>query len=259
MKCNEFMSAAECLTPSQLSVLQTDGPAMLAHARECATCGRWLESQCRLASAMQALRASTVEREAGPNVEQAVLLAFRSLEFAPASPAGPDRAAPMMWKLSRFFEVAAYTTVAAALTLAVFLSSRLLHERQTTQARVRTQIAISPQESGAVQTVPVVNTASSQTTSSQIAAKPAATRTVSVHNLQSQKAAGQAATTAAENEGFVALMLCDPLVCSGEEQVIRMELPEAGAVSGGSNAGQPVIADVVIGDDGLVRAMRIVN
>ena len=54
-------------------------------------------------------------------------------------------------------------------------------------------------------------------------------------------------------------MFCDPLICSGDEQVIRMELPGNGAASADGNGGQPVIADVVIGDDGLVRAMRIVN
>jgi len=47
-------------------------------------------------------------------------------------------------------------------------------------------------------------------------------------------------------------MLCDPLICSGDEQIIRMELP-------GTNASGPVLADVVVGEDGLVRAMRIVN
>jgi len=52
-------------------------------------------------------------------------------------------------------------------------------------------------------------------------------------------------------------MLCDPLICSGDEQVIRMELP-ATVTADGSSA-QPVLADVVIGEDGLVRAMRIVN
>ena len=259
MKCNEFMKAAECLTPSQLSLMQADDPVMLAHARECAACGRWLESECRLAGALQALRASTARREAGPNVEQAVLLAFRSQEFVAASPAAPARAAPVMWKLSRFFEVGAYAAVAAALIMAVFLGSRLLRDRQRTPAPVQARTAIAPQESGSPGAAAVVNTAPSETMSSQIAAKPAATRTASVRNRQSQTATGQTVTTAADNEGFVALMLCDPLICSGDEQVIRMELPDGGAVSGGRNAGQPVLADVVIGDDGLVRAMRIVN
>jgi hypothetical protein len=51
-------------------------------------------------------------------------------------------------------------------------------------------------------------------------------------------------------------MLCDPLICSGDEQVIRMELPANTSARGN---GQPVMADVVVGDDGLVRAMRIVR
>jgi hypothetical protein len=51
-------------------------------------------------------------------------------------------------------------------------------------------------------------------------------------------------------------MFCDPLICSGEEEVIRMELPGSASSADGS---QPVVADVIVGEDGLVRAMRIVN
>jgi len=36
-------------------------------------------------------------------------------------------------------------------------------------------------------------------------------------------------------------------------------LPAVGATSAEGDSGQPVLADVVIGDDGLVRAMRIVQ
>ena len=64
---------------------------------------------------MQSLRASTAQCEAGPGVEQAVLRAFRNQEFAFASGTAPDRAAPVVWKLSRFFEFAAYGAIAAAL------------------------------------------------------------------------------------------------------------------------------------------------
>jgi len=72
-----------------------------------------------------------------------------------------------------------------------------------------------------------------------------------------QPSNARAAGTDVDRQGFVALMFCDPLICSGEEQVIRMELPGNGAAS--AEGSQPVIADVVVGDDGLVRAMRIVN
>jgi hypothetical protein len=69
----------------------------------------------------------------------------------------------------------------------------------------------------------------------------------------------QSGVTAVDRQGFVALMFCDPLICSGEEQVIRMELPGTASASGEGDSSQPVLADVVVGDDGLVRAMRIVN
>ena len=51
-------------------------------------------------------------------------------------------------------------------------------------------------------------------------------------------------------------MFCDPLICSSDAQVVRMELPVAG---GSDRDAQTQVADVVVGDDGLVRAMRIVN
>jgi len=259
MKCNEFMKAAECWTPSQLSLMRSDDPAMLAHARECAACGRWVESQCRLANAMQALRASTAQREASAKVEQAVLWAFRSQEFAPASPAAPERAAPVVWKLSRVFEIGAYAAVAAALIMAVFLGSRLLRDRQPTPKPTQVQAASIPQQSGSVT---AANGASSSTPSEaaspERAARPPRAKTDNVTVQESRRMTGQTAMTAPDNEGYMALMLCDPLICSGDEQVIRMELPVASGSAGGS-ATQPVLADVVIGDDGLVRAMRIVN
>jgi hypothetical protein len=55
--------------------------------------------------------------------------------------------------------------------------------------------------------------------------------------------------------GYIALMFCDPLSCSSDSQVVRMELPANGA----EQNSQPPIADLVVGYDGVVRAVRIVN
>ncbi len=52
-------------------------------------------------------------------------------------------------------------------------------------------------------------------------------------------------------------MFCDPLICSSDAQVVRMELPATGAAS--DRNAQTQVADVVVGYDGVVRAMRIVN
>jgi hypothetical protein len=254
MKCHEFISAAECLTPSQLSLRRTDDSPMTSHARECAACGRWLESQCVLGNAMQSLRASTAQCEAGPSVEQAVMLAFRNQEFAFASGAAPERAASVVWRLSRFFEVAAYAAVAAALIMAIFLGSRLLRDRQATRATAQTHAVTVPLQSSSNAKAPAAEVRASENQTAEETAKllPAANRAARMTGSKPGTAKSVAASGDTDNDGFVALMLCDPLICSGDEQVIRMELP-------GSSGASPVLADVVVGDDGLVRAMRIVN
>jgi len=261
MKCQEFIHAAECLTPSQLSSLRADDAELLAHARECAACGRWLESQCLLGNAMQALRLSTARRAAGPGVEQAVLRAFRNHEFAPPSPAAPDRAAPVVWRLSRLFEFGAYAAVAAALILAAFLGSRLLHDRHASQPPTQAQMVVAPHSGPSPAPKSAVSSDASGSMSSEVASKAEKTkkRTARAAAPPVETGTAAAAEAASDSDGYVALMLCDPLICSGDEEVIRMELPAVGATSAEGDSGQPVLADVVIGDDGLVRAMRIVQ
>jgi hypothetical protein len=251
MKCHEFMRAAESLTPSQLSLMRAERGTISAHARECASCGRWLESQTLLGSAMQALRASTVQLEAGPGVEQALLRAFREAELTAKPALGPERAAPAAWKLSRIFEYGAYAAVAAALIMAVFLGSRLLHDRQVQQHPTQAERKVAPQP-----------TSWTSSGTAEIAKTIAVTKRVkiSTNDVRLQgtpRVSGKADIAASDTDDYVALMLCDPLICSGDEQVVRMELPATTASTGSGS--QPVLADVVIGEDGLVRAMRIVR
>jgi hypothetical protein len=99
--------------------------------------------------------------------------------------------------------------------------------------------------------------AKSSSGSSQVKGDASVTRQAKSGN--DQAVAESIDKTSIDKQGFVALMLCDPLICSGDEQVIRMELPTTGGTSVDGTVNQTVIADVVIGDDGLVRAMRIVN
>ncbi len=172
----------------------------------------------------------------------------------------PDRAAPAVWKLSRIFEVGAYAAVAAALIVGIFLGARMWRDGRTPPT------GIQARETSPAQPVnPRAETAVGKTESAGNVPKDIALKTASAATIKSavlvakpsQPANEQAAATTIDRQGFVALMLCDPLICSGDEQVIRMELPGNASASGDSS--QPVIADVVVGDDGLVRAMRIVN
>ena len=78
MTCHEFLDAVESLTASQLVLMRTEDEQMSAHARECAACGKLLEAERLLGSALQSLHARTAQREASSRVEQAVLAAFRT-------------------------------------------------------------------------------------------------------------------------------------------------------------------------------------
>jgi hypothetical protein len=260
MTCREFIEAAESLNPLQLRLMETSNEPMSAHGRECAGCGKWLESQKFLGSALQALRTDTAQREASPKVELALLEAFRTQGFEPVATVAPHRAAPAVWKLSRFFEVGAYAAVAAALIVGIFLGARMWRDRQVPTKQVQAQ---------EMPARPVISAAtiadhdkSSERLPNRVAQKSAtstAIKSATAPAMRPQTTEEQTASTTVDRQGFVALMFCDPLICSGDEQVIRMELPGNTSASAEGIDNQPVIADVVVGDDGLVRAMRIVN
>ncbi len=98
---------------------------------------------------------------------------------------------------------------------------------------------------------PVVATESDK----QVAAKPAIVR--EKRPAPGKGAAAVEAPQTADDAGYVALMFCDPLICSSDTQVVRMELP---AVStGGERDEQTRMADVVVGYDGVVRAVRMID
>ena len=83
-----------------------------------------------------------------------------------------------------------------------------------------------------------------------------------VLRLASTGAASNAAQSASSTwPGYSNLMYCDPVVCSGPMQVVRIRVP-VGAVR--PNLGQTVgnefvNAEVVIGPDGVARAIRVAN
>lgn len=249
MKCREFMEAAELLTPAQLTRMQSEEPSLSAHARGCAACGSWLESHRVLGNALGALRAATVQREASPSVEATVLQAFRREGFAAKAVAMPARSEPAISRLSRFFEIGAYVAVAAALIVGVFLGARILKDKQAQSPAVHAQATRAPQQTSTGPTAAQTESQHNDAPLVQKVAQPTLVRAAAMKPMTDSGGSEQA--------DYVAVMLCDPLICSGDEQVVRMELPAT--VTTDASASQPVFADVVIGEDGLVRAMRIVH
>ena len=258
MTCREFKHSAS-LTLWELS-RPGDGQ-ILDHAEQCSRCGAWLDRQQVLAATMQKLQAQTASQQAGPHVERALLRMFRQVPFEATQPVAAHRSAPIAFRLSRFFEVGAYVAVAAAIVVGLFLGIHLLEERSM-KAPVQSQS--SPESAAPVQHAQVAETMTPKQVASPAREMPAistkheaAPRRTARTNAAKPSSVAPAAVQANGDPEYVALMFCDPLSCSTDTQVVRMELPASGAM--GDRNAQTQIADVVVDYDGVVRAMRIVN
>ena len=252
MICREFTRKVEELALSELG--GTVDSQLLAHERECSDCADWLQQRHALAGALQVLRNSAADAEAPTSVEHNVLRTFRHsvVNTIPAE-ANPLRRA-FTFRLRRFFELGAYAAAAAALVISLALGVWYLPHRQTnagdnsaqqnTNTTAEPNKVIVPQETTAQVATP-------QGTRHVAEAHPVATAASVTTNQES--AFVPVLTRVQQAQGYTPMMLCDPLSCSGDEQVVRMELP----ASDGSQESQ--MADVIIGDDGLVRAIRIVQ
>ena len=84
----------------------------------------------------------------------------------------------------------------------------------------------------------------------------------SIMHLASTAAASDVAQSASSTwPGYSNLMYCDPVVCSGPMQVIHIRVPvnQVKPSVGQSEGNRYVNADVVVGPDGVARAIRVAN
>jgi len=247
MICREFIRKVEEVPLSELG-RDTD-VQLLAHELECPGCAGWLQQRYALAGALQVLRSSSAEAEAPSIVEQNVLRAFRQS----AAPATVAETKPLptafAFRLSRFFEIGAYAAAAAALAISLGLGALYWqHQQKSTNNAAQHNTTMQPGSATAQQQSAQVPTQVLPARPPQQAGSP-----VEV-SMNSQAANSVPLLTAAQQaQGYTPMMLCDPLSCSGDEQVVRMELPASDSSQGSQ------MADVIIGDDGLVRAIRIVQ
>ena len=255
MTCRDFKHSAASLTLWEL--FHPGDEQLLKHAEECPKCGVWLDRQHMLAASMQTLQARTAGRQAGPQVERALLRMFRQAPFEATHRVAAHRSAPMAFRLSRFFEVGAYAALAAAIVVGLFLGVRLLEQRSM-KGPVQSQV--SPAATQQTQAATNITRSEVAPPSHQPPVLSAKRRAVSqpAETPHAAKAiSADAGASQTYDPGYVALMFCDPLICSTDAEVIRMELPVTGATADRDAPTQ--LADVIVGYDGVVRAMRIVN
>lgn len=303
MTCRDFRHYVASFSLPELAPtqMQIEDPQIVGHVQACPACESWFEAQRTLHASLHTLRARTSGREAGPDVERALLQVFRqgipagraSLAAAqsavvgteptssgvtetwkmwrPQSEAAP-RSTPFALRLSRWFEFGAYAAVAAAIAIAIFLGIHLLQHGSNAKPM---ESKSAPERSVPVIQQPIVVASGPETTRADIGdshtlrpglrAAPISHRGVARKSSLAQTVpASQGSAAVADDSqsdadagaGYTALMFCDPLSCASETQVVRMELPESADAGQGV---QPRIADVVVGYDGVVRAVRFEN
>jgi hypothetical protein len=212
--------------------------AASAHAGHCADCSGLIVTQEELARCLRAVRESAPE--VSQAVDFAVLNAYRREKGSRAG-AGLSVAKRLVW-----VPIAAVLLIAAALWL-------MGGHEQPVANPVTVKVGVPPEAQQATQPKVIA--------SSDVPTKPKVKLERVRRNLHSERPA--VATVAKEDReasGFRDLMYCDPISCGGPMQVIRIQIPEFP-----SNAPSPrtarglTQADVVVGPDGVARAIRFVR
>lgn len=248
MTCREFTKKIEALP---LSELTSAAPAdVLAHQSNCPSCTALLQERSALAGALQVLRSRTAAVETPAVVEQNVLRAFR--QSSVAKPASALRAMPQPtgFRLSNLFGWKMYAAAAAVLAIGLGLGLWIVQHSGQQAVQQQTAHTEQPTEPRVVQTEEAPQLKASVSNSVELSSAKKGAVAPQIESVSTSSVARNE-----QAQGYTPLMLCDPISCSGEEQVVRMELP---ANPADSSAGSQM-ADVIVGDDGLVRAIRIVQ
>jgi hypothetical protein len=225
---------------------QSDGAAVTEHIAACADCGRFVEERRELGKNLRMIRES-----AGPVpavVDSAVVSGYRQFMA--------DQSAKRRNTFSvRSAAVMQWSSVAAAVLIAASVLFYLAHRITTTSAR------------------PGIATPIKRVAVAETVAKPAA---IPVKRSAKHKRAAigrmrpsisgespvisRAQFTKALSAGFRSLMYCDELSCSGDMDMIRVQLPSSAMPRQASSFMQPVrsvTADVLVGSDGIARGIRL--
>lgn len=278
MNCGTFEEIVNDLARNRIMEIEKRERGM-AHASACARCAARLSDERALTDGLSALSASVRDREAPPRVEAALLDAFRERSMSQRSKAASTepsipsialvddiRGRRLKWRVA--------AGVAAAILMAVLVSVAAFRsapepEQRADAADPRT----SPQPSGprpsgqqapAPREEPKAMTDNPERSTARNLPRPRdgkgqSRRRPRPHALETQEAV--AAEVATE---FMPLAYGYPSSQMARGHIVRVELPRSAMASFGLPVNQEraesrVKADVLIGEDGLARAIRFVR
>lgn len=266
MKCERFQVIAAALARNEIMDAEERARA-LAHAAACERCEQVLTLQSRLSEGLVSLAQETKATQAPSAVEDKVLAAYRERTRVLPVPASPLR--------RRFWISAA----AAVLLLAVGLLGWRWYVASMSQQPGQASSQNAAANIGATAPVkpPVVAVSPSQppNASTPLGSRRFQSRKHSTTHAQprldvAKRATAQPSLSAATQElkeittAFVPLGYGSALDLQDGGQMVRVELPRSvlarfGLPMNMNRANEKIKADVLVGADGLARAIRFVQ
>ncbi|MBI1766531.1 MAG: hypothetical protein HYR56_34420 [Acidobacteria bacterium] len=256
MNCQDFAKTVLALAREQ--ALDAAARAQsLAHAEVCAQCAARLAEERTLWAALHLVVAEVAREEAPARVEAALLTAFRAQAARGETPV--SRMSPLHRRGGRWRLVAAWAAVIlfAVLTGVVWLKSASDKQKQTAQQPPGTTAsphlpkeAPAPPHSGQVDAPKLANVPAG------------ALRPKPRHGMR--RASGNNSEEAEVVTQFFPLREGEDLAALESMGMLRVALPgsalgEVGLPVAPDSANTSVKADVVLGEDGLARAIRFVR
>ncbi|HYY57036.1 MAG TPA: hypothetical protein VE842_06855 [Pyrinomonadaceae bacterium] len=291
MNCPDFEIIIDDLARERM-MEAAERASGLAHAETCARCASRLADERSLTFGLRSLATSAQEAEAPARVEAALLAAFRERDKA-ATLHGPTAQPPTAaaagrygrrWALAAALSGAA-TAAALALLFAAFVASRTTQPRQSaprwsaahdSQPLKPSSWPTAPEDERALLPGPAGLTTAARRSQPRLAPAPARMS----NGIRRSLIGGSAATGSIESPQPEAVATNSvasdiatdfiPLTYGGgmngldSGRVVRVELPRSALARFGlpvnaERAGEPVKADVLLGEDGLARAIRFVR
>ncbi len=256
MDCYDF-----CEIYLDLDRPETRGAALcdeaLAHAESCSACATRLMESESLGFSLRKVAEAAERMEAPARVEAALMAEFRRARVTAGSSAyaGTGAAAGKFKWETVWFAVAAMVLLALGLTI---------YKRQALSSS-GTQ---APSAAANTIAAPATSSASSESAANaQVAATSVAATSTAASSASVKSATGATGTDADNAEyasEFVALPYADGLTDSDSGTVVRVDLPRSSLASmgipvSGLAAGDRVVADLVVSDDGTPQAIRLVS
>lgn len=262
MNCQEFEAHTIDLAREQLMDARARRAA-LAHAESCARCAVRISDERALTAGLKRMAASGDVEEAPASVEALLLDAFRASRtssLAPIRPAGARRRQALLW-----------AAAAAALVVIAVIAALQLNRGEASVGQQATQ----SEESAPTPAAPVAPLLSQQNKGAEKEqaadtvkeSRPArqAERKRGPRNRLARQADVPASHEATEiATEFMPLTGGGSLVQPDSGQIVRVELPRSALLSFGlpmnmERADERIKADLIVGNDGLARAIRFVR